>query len=580
MYRMIRMLTILLAMVAGLGDEAFAQGTDRRVMAFYYPWYGTADGPGGAGRTVHWGRIDAAGKDIEASTHYPTIGAYDSHDPEVIAMHCAQAKAAHIDTLIVSWWGHGDYTDRAMDAILDACAEHGLRACIYYERVPQPQTPEKAARDIVRALEKYGSHRAYLKADGSPVVFVYVRALQELGLTGWYEAVGLIDAAYEAGVTAIGDQFSYGAARVFDGVHTYNTAGSLTSLSLDELRAWACETYRSWVQLANAAQKISTITIIPGYDDTKIRTPGLAVERFDGKLYEAQWDCVMKADPDWVLITSFNEWHEGSEIEPSVEFGREYLDLTAEFAKRFREAPRVAHEAASSQGLSTAQKQRIRETLGKLDIAALPMADSTAFWWLLELGVNVELLSWEDIAAGKLASEKCNLLLYGSGEHYRRTVKGTGDVEKAIGAYLKAGGFLLFLPSKPWPFYYDEDGNAVNRSAQFGLTLRMGWENPPEGEELWFVQPDHTLPNLPERFAFPSTGDLRWRGFFPQGHAKYVPLLQLRNAAGERFGDAIAHARLEGGGQILYVWFTLLDTPYAEPLLYDVFTYATRELNP
>ena len=59
----------------------------RRVMAFYYPWYGTADGPGGAGRTVHWGRIDADTKDIAASTHYPALGAYDSHDTEVINKH-------------------------------------------------------------------------------------------------------------------------------------------------------------------------------------------------------------------------------------------------------------------------------------------------------------------------------------------------------------------------------------------------------------------------------------------------------------------------------------------------------------
>jgi hypothetical protein len=40
--------------------------------------------------------------------------------------------------------------------------------------------------------------------------------------------------------------------------------------------------------------------------------------------------------PQWILVTSFNEWHEGSEIEPSVEFGRTYLEITAEEAAAWR----------------------------------------------------------------------------------------------------------------------------------------------------------------------------------------------------------------------------------------------------
>ena len=74
-------------------------------------------------------------------------------------------------------------------------------------------------------LEKYGSHEAHLKVGGRPVVFIYGRAIEELGLLGWREAVELIKAGYRGGATILGDQFSYGAARVFDGVHTYNTAG-------------------------------------------------------------------------------------------------------------------------------------------------------------------------------------------------------------------------------------------------------------------------------------------------------------------------------------------------------------------
>ena len=563
---------MVLAAVCQAGQEP-NDAVQRRVMAFYYPWYGVPDGPGGAGRTVHWGRIDAENKNIRASTHYPRLGAYDSHDPKVIDQHCRWAKDAGIDTFIVSWWGHGSFSDRAMNKILDSCGRHGMTACIYYETVPRPQTPNSAAEDIIKVLDKYGDHPAHLKVNGRPVVFVYGRALQELGLTDWLKAIELINAGYEKGVTAIGDQFSFGSARVFDGVHTYNTAGHLQGMKPAEARKWAAETYKSWVQLADRAGKISAITVIPGYDDTKIRKPGLAVERYDGQLYRVQWDQAIKADPHWILITSFNEWHEGSEIEPSLEYKAKYIDITAEYAGRFKAKARGIHRPPAGARFSTGEKSRLREKLQRVNIAVLPGADSMGFWWLLDLGTDMELLTWEDVVDRDITPQKYQVLLYCAGEHYRRTVRREGDVDDALAAYLKSGGFLAALPAKPWPFYYDNAGQAVNRSGRFGLTLRMGWEQPPAGASLHFVQPEHRLEHVPEKFPFPTSGDLRWRPFFSGGQAKHTSLLQLHDGNEKYLGDAIAYEQLDSGGKVFYVCFNLLEGPYSERLLYDIFEF-------
>ena len=550
----------------------------RKVMAFYYPWYGTSDGPGGVGRTVHWGRIDTAGKDIEASTQYPELGAYDSHDPKLIDRHCRWAKEAGIDTLIVSWWGHNHYTDRAMDKILDGCRRHGLSVCIYYETVPQPQTPQSAADDIIKVLNKYGGHPAHLKVNGRPVVFVYGRAMQELGLTDWLKAIEIINAGYEKGVTAIGDQFSFGSARVFDGIHTYNTAGHLRGMSPAEARRWAAETYESWVQLADRAGKISAITIIPGYDDTKIRTPGLAVKRYGGELYRVQWDEAIEADPHWILITSFNEWHEGSEIEPSLEYKAKYIDLTAEYVEIFKAKKRSIHSPAAGGEFSGEEKARLRKRFQGVKIGVLPGADSMGFWWLLDLGVDMELLTWEDIVGRDLTPQKYPVLLYCATEHYRRTVRQDGDVDDMLIAYLKKGGFLVALPALPWPFYYDRDGRAVNRSSQFGLTIRMGWEQPPADAGLHFIQPERRLPHVPEKFPFPTAGDLRWRPFFAGSRAENTSLLRLYDGDEKYLGDAVAYSELNGGGKILYVCFNLLEGPHSEPLLYDVFDFIAARI--
>jgi hypothetical protein len=77
-------------------------------------------------------------------------------------------------------------------------------------------------------------------------------------------------------------------------------------------------------------------TVIPGYDDRVIRKPGLKVDRKGGKFYEDSWRCAMSCNPQWILITSFNEWHEGAEIEPSKEHEFKYIKLTAKMSKNWK----------------------------------------------------------------------------------------------------------------------------------------------------------------------------------------------------------------------------------------------------
>ena len=133
----------------------------------------------------------------------------------------------------------------------------------------------------------------------------------------------------------VADGYQESNANLFDGLHTYNICGDVKGKSLGELRAWAADHYTKAVALTRQHGRLSCVTVIPGYDDTKIRKPGLNSDRLDGQVYRALWEEALKAKPDWVLITSWNEWHEGSEIEPSLEFGDKYLKLTAEYAVPF-----------------------------------------------------------------------------------------------------------------------------------------------------------------------------------------------------------------------------------------------------
>jgi hypothetical protein len=80
------------------------------------------------------------------------------------------------------------------------------------------------------------------------------------------------------------------------------------------------------------------VTIIPGYDDRDIGRPPprLITDRWCGETRRVLWQQAIAAVPDYALITSRNEWHEGRELEPSVECSSWALVDTAAFSRRFR----------------------------------------------------------------------------------------------------------------------------------------------------------------------------------------------------------------------------------------------------
>lgn len=105
-----------------------------------------------------------------------------------------------------------------------------------------------------------------------------------------------------------------------DGIHTYNpVALSMANIS---------DIYHKASNAAHAKNKIFVATVMPGYDDTEVRSPGYTIDRQNGSYYESFWSTANSSSPDHYIITSFNEWHEGTEIEPSLEYGYHYINLT------------------------------------------------------------------------------------------------------------------------------------------------------------------------------------------------------------------------------------------------------------
>jgi hypothetical protein len=85
------------------------------------------------------------------------------------------------------------------------------------------------------------------------------------------------------------------------------------------------------------ADKIWVATVNPGADNRKTTQPDKVVrDRANGEFYRETWRAAFSTNPDWIMITSWNEWAEGTMIEPSVTYGNLYLDITREYAAKYK----------------------------------------------------------------------------------------------------------------------------------------------------------------------------------------------------------------------------------------------------
>ncbi len=85
--------------------------------------------------------------------------------------------------------------------------------------------------------------------------------------------------------------------------------------------------------------RIRIASVGAGYDDTAVpgrRTPIRA--RDDGDGYKTDWGKILDKRPNWIMVDGWNEFHEGSDICGSREYGFAYVDTTALQALKFRGA--------------------------------------------------------------------------------------------------------------------------------------------------------------------------------------------------------------------------------------------------
>ena len=243
--------------------------------AFYYPWYPESWNQGG----------------IEPFSHYhPTLGYYSQDDPAVIPNQIAAMQYGKIQLGIASWRAPGQFTDIRFPMLLQAGEKVGFHWSLYMESEGEGNPSVAAIQsDLQYVKDQYASSPAYLKIHGRFVVFVYGSADDNCGMIDRWTQANTVG-AYLVLKTFVGYQDCQNQP---DSWHQYAPA--------------------SYQKRVN---KLS-FTISPGFWKASEDQPRLVRDL-------KQWNTAIRAmvasKADFQLITSFNEWGEGTAVESGSEW--------------------------------------------------------------------------------------------------------------------------------------------------------------------------------------------------------------------------------------------------------------------
>lgn len=327
------MLTAWLTAFAAPPDPAST--TRPLVLVHVMPWFESKAVSGQWG--WHWtmGKTDPD-KGALATHDQPTFGAYDSSDPAILATQVALMKAAGIDGAIIDWNGPDGFDDYAMihrnTALLIAeLKKAGLKFALCVEDNPghrfmkegkltRAQATAKVAAAFAWADARWLTDPAYVRLAGRPALFIF--GPQFLSDAEW--------SAIRANLKS--DPLTFALPHLsrrpgIDGIFAWVPVSGGQTVATP---AWSAGLVALFAKEIKAGRPFVSVAF-PGYRDFYAQAGAGEsygrIEYRDGRTFAESFKQAMGSGAPIVQIATWNDYGEGTGIEPTTERGTRDLEV-------------------------------------------------------------------------------------------------------------------------------------------------------------------------------------------------------------------------------------------------------------
>lgn len=312
------------------------------------PWYQTPDISGYWG--WHWtmnhydpATTAANNRRNIASHYYPLTGPYDSMDDDILEYQLLLMKLSGIDGVIVDWYGNDAFNDygtlnQATGKLFTWCQKTGLLFSLCYEdrtikimvenaHIPKNQAITKAQQAFQYVQNNWLGDDTYLRINNRPLVLVF--GPEYFSTSSDWDLV--FSVLQEAPLFfTLDNRLSPVAAGAYPWPPMWASKnGILTQTALDNYFTMFYNRAASWDVLVTSA--------FPGFNDIyKEAGTGSGYGYLDaasGNTFKYTLDTAIQHNPDVIQLVTWNDYGEGTIIEPTMDFGYQYLEIIQERKK-------------------------------------------------------------------------------------------------------------------------------------------------------------------------------------------------------------------------------------------------------